>query len=93
MNFELSTQGWTIFTKNNCSYCKKVKALLPDARFIESDAFLTEGRDSFLEKLDKWTGKEYRKFPMVFLDKRFIGGYTETKKYLDDMSTFDMIDF
>lgn len=93
MNVELSNQGWTIFTKRNCAYCTKVKNLVPEARFIESDVFLTEQRNVFLEKLDKWTGKEYRKFPMVFLDKRFIGGYTETKKYLDDMNTFDMVDF
>lgn len=93
MNFELSNQGWTIFTKNNCSYCKKLKTLIPDAHFIESDTFLTGGRVSFLEKLDKLTGKEYRKFPVVFLDKRFIGGYTETKKYLEDMNTFNMVDF
>lgn len=93
MNLELSNHGWTIFTKNNCSYCKRVKTLVPEAYFVESDTFLTENRDEFLATMDKWTGKEYRKFPMVFLDKRFIGGYTETKKYLDDMETFDMIDF
>jgi len=93
MNVELSKQGWTIFTKNNCSYCKKVKALVPEALFIESDAFLTGQRERFLATLDTWTGKPYRTFPMVFLDKRFIGGYAETKKYLDDMDAFDMVDF
>lgn len=93
MNVELSNQGWTIFTKNDCLYCKKVKILVPEARFIESDTFLAENRDVFLATLDTWTGKEYRKFPMVFLEKRFIGGYTETKTYVDDMNTFDMVDF
>jgi len=91
MNFEVSKQGWTIFTKNNCSYCKKVKALIPDGHVIESDTFLAENRDVFLAIVDELIGTEYRKFPMVFLDKRFIGGYTETKKYLDD--TFSMVDF
>lgn len=93
MNFELSSHGWTIFTKTNCSFCKKVKTLIPEAEFVESDGFLAESRDVFLAKMDKWTGKEYRKFPMVFLDKRFIGGYAEAKQYLDDMNTFDMVDF
>lgn len=93
MKFEISSQGWTILTKENCSYCKRVKTLVPEATFIESDGFLKENRDLFLKKMDSYTGKEHRTFPMVFLDKRFIGGYSETKKYIDEMDAFDMVDF
>ena len=35
-------------------------------------------------------GKEYKIFPMVFDNNKFIGGYTETVKYIDQILDFDI---
>ncbi len=49
-------------TKNKCSYCSKVS--LPNANFIPCDGFLN--MNSTLENIKD--GRDYKKFPMVFLD-------------------------
>lgn len=93
MDFEIPKQGWFIFTKENCNYCKKAKALLPTAPTVSCDTFLITNRDSFLSKMDTLTGVEFRTFPMVFHDSAFIGGYTETAKYVEELAAFTPVDF
>jgi len=88
MNINISQYGWTILTKDKCSYCSKVKDLIPEANFISCDHFLNENKSLFLNDMKTIIGRDYKKFPMVFLDKRFIGGYTDTKKYIDDLNSF-----
>ena len=89
MNLNISQYGWTILTKDKCSYCSKVKDLIPEAKFIKCDDFLNKNRDLFLNNMKNIIGREYKKFQMVFLDKRFIGGFTETKKYVEELNTFN----
>jgi len=55
--------------------------------------YLKENRNSFLEFVDKLSGTKPRTFPMVFLNNRFIGGYMETKKYIDELESFKFINF
>ena len=85
--------GWTVFTKENCGYCKKVKKLIPDALFIPSDEYITYDRDAFLAKMDELTGRKYRTFPMVFRDRVFVGGHAETLKYVEKIEAFIPVDF
>ena len=80
----------TIYTKSKCNYCTKVKALLPEASVVLSDKYLEEDRESFLKYMASISGKTPKTFPMVFWHKRFIGGYTETKKYIDELNTFSL---
>jgi len=73
---------FTIYTKSDCVYCTKVKALLPDAVVIDCDDRLLQDRPGFLREMEARIGRPYRMFPMVFLDDQFLGGYEETKAYL-----------
>jgi glutaredoxin len=73
--------GFTIFSKSDCTFCTKAKALLPDATIVECDDALRD-RDAFLTHMETLIGRPYRMFPMVFLDGHFLGGYEETKAYL-----------
>lgn len=77
-----------VYSKSNCDYCKKVKTLLTeeDIEFVvvDCDKYLEEDKNKFLEAMKNIIGYEYRKFPMVFMDSKFIGGYNETFKYLED---------
>ena len=89
--FELQ-DGYTVLTKEGCKWCTKVKDLLPQANVVACDEFL-EDKMSFFEHVDTLTGKEYRLFPMVFFNKEFIGGYTETKHKIETELTFDAVYF
>ena len=91
---ELS-DGYTILTKDGCKWCVKVKELLPDAKYIvcniPGDA--SEEREAFFKEVDALSGTAPRTFPMVFYNKRFIGGYVQTKNKIDAELTFDSVYF
>jgi glutaredoxin len=80
-------QGYTIYTKSNCLFCEKIKKLLeneiPSPQYINSDIYLEINKEEFIDFIKQLTKKEYRTFPMVFLDGEFLGGFRETKQYRD----------
>jgi glutaredoxin len=78
------TEGvYTIYTKNDCSYCTKVKELLKheSVMIINCDSYLESDRSLFLQTMDSLTGRMHRTFPFVFHHTRFIGGYDDTLEY------------
>ena len=79
------THGYTVFSKTGCTYCEFVKELLEDetVSVINCDAFLGEEKAAFLEHVHELAGKPSKTFPMVFYEARFLGGFTETKKFYD----------
>jgi glutaredoxin len=90
-----SEEGFTIYTKTNCKYCKLVKELLEknniQSNIIECDEYLyeTDTKGSFVyyinqHYIQKFYVGEYRTFPMVFFNKKFIGGYTDTLKFIKE---------
>lgn len=80
--------GYTVYIKSGCPYCERLKYLLsninPQPKYIDCDAFLTFNRDKFMFFIKQLCGKDYRTFPMVFLNGYFIGGFTETKAFCDE---------
>jgi glutaredoxin len=79
---------WIVYSKSNCVFCHKVKELLenePIITIINCDNWLKhkEKKEIFLDSMKDIIGYEYRTFPMVFLNGKFIGGYTETKNFFD----------
>jgi glutaredoxin len=93
MDLQVSDRGWVLFTKEHCKYCDKAKALLPEAERVPCDAYLTSSRDEFLEQMDRLSGREYRTFPMVFYNGKFVGGYTETAKRFEQEKAFSFVAF
>lgn len=93
MAFENPKDGYSIYTKTNCKYCRNVKKLIPNAHVVPADTYIQQNRDKFLDFVDRLSGTKPRTFPMVFLNKRFIGGYTETKSYIDELESFKFVDF
>ena len=82
---------WTIYTKSNCIYCLNVKELLKDEQvltIINCDKWLLNNNEKqiFIDMMKDAIGYEYKTFPMVFLNDKFIGGYDDTKKYIDLIS-------
>lgn len=90
-NFEYPKKNtWSIYTKSNCKYCTMVKELLLNKNnndsivIIDSDKWIENNdiKNIFLLKIKNIIGYEYKYFPMVFYDEKFIGGFTETLEYL-----------
>lgn len=79
-----SSHGYTIYTKSDCIFCTRVKELLQhdSPLIISCDDFLSEDRDEFLHQIKSFTIYPYHLFPMVFYNNSFIGGFSETKDYL-----------
>jgi glutaredoxin len=90
-------KGFSIYTKTSCIFCTKVKELLDKNKIeytiINCDIYLEDHKDIFLEYVKTIIGKEYRTFPMVFLDGKFIGGFTDTEKYIEQEKSFSNEDF
>lgn len=94
MDFEKPVAtGYTIYSKSGCILCNKVKDLLNTRRqqfvVIDSDEYLIEDKEGFVAFMESCAGKSTGGFPKVFADGNFVGGYAETKQYLDKALTFD----
>jgi glutaredoxin 3 len=95
MEFPLpSSSQFTIYSKSGCPNCTKAKNLLKEKNLnfniVDCDDFLIEDKENFLIFIQDISGKEYRTFPMIFDNKKFIGGFTEMQKYLDTFLDFEM---
>ena len=76
---ERPTSGYTVYTKENCKYCRRVKEILPpETRYVPCDTLLVQDREAFLQAMDILTGRKHRTFPFVFLNGLFIGGCDDT---------------
>jgi len=95
MEFPIPEKGQiTVYSKSGCINCTKVKTLLKDKslafNIIDCDEFILENKPEFLAFITNLIGKEYKMFPMVFDNSKFIGGYNETVSYLDKLLDFDI---
>ena len=70
----MTTGANIVYTKNFCGYCRMVKRLL-DEKGVRYEERLIEDIDE-LEALKE--RRQFRTFPMVILNGRFIGGCQET---------------
>ena len=95
--FEPLETGFTIYSKSGCYNCTKIKQLLRDKGIffleVDCDEFLLEDKEGFLSFIKVKANKEYRTFPMVFKDGKFIGGFTETQIFVDKLLCFVNDDF
>lgn len=90
MEFPYPEKGQiTVYSKSGCINCTKVKTLLKEKNMtfniINCDEFILEHKEEFLSFLQTIIGKEYKMFPIVFDDNKFIGGFNETNKYLTSL--------
>lgn len=85
-------QGYTVYSKSGCPNCTKVKNFLKEHSkefaVVDCDEYLIENKEGFLSFIEIIAGKKYRTFPMVFLGENFIGGFTETKVFIEKENAF-----
>jgi glutaredoxin len=90
MNFEKPFENkFTIYSKSGCINCRKVKDLLKTGNFeyeiIDCDDYILEDKENFLSFIQSYAINEWKSFPMVFYDEKFIGGLNETQNYLETL--------
>ena len=94
-NFEKPSEAtqYTVYSKSGCPNCKKVKELLETKQIpftiIDCDEYLIETKPEFLQFIQDLTSQEWKTFPIVFnKDSRLIGGFIDTKLYLEQQLDF-----
>jgi|TARA_Y100000296_G_C5137460_1_gene238992 glutaredoxin len=72
-----------VYTKKNCLYCSKAKALIKGLgfSFIEKN-FETDFKS--IEDLFEDIGKQVRAMPQIKIDGELIGGYNQLIEYFED---------
>ena len=85
---------YNVYTKSNCNYCIKVKKFLTKEgklfHEINCDNILkTPEKDDFLKYIKECSKKDWKTFPIVFRYDQFIGGYNDTKSYIDRNNAFE----
>ena len=94
-NFKKPSEAtqYTVYSKSGCPNCKKVKELLKTKNLlftiIDCDEYLIETKPEFLQFIQDLTSQEWKTFPIVFnKDSRLIGGFIDTKLYLEQQLDF-----
>jgi glutaredoxin len=97
---EPSLISYTVYSKKECINCTKVKVLIEgededvwkdDNTYLtvyECDEYLTTSREEFLAFMTKKTGTEIKSFPIVFFNGEYIGGFAETKQFMEKRQAF-----
>ena len=73
-----------IYSKNNCVYCNKAKALLKGLGLEYKEKSLEKDFDSDASKLIEDIGKKVRTMPQIKIDGELIGGYNQLIEYFTD---------
>ncbi|MFZ3230283.1 MAG: glutaredoxin domain-containing protein [Pseudobdellovibrio sp.] len=76
-----------VYKKNPCPYCDRAKTFLDNKGLNYEVIDLTEKPDE-LEALKNKTG--WKTVPMIFINDKLIGGYSDMKT-LDDDGKFDAL--
>lgn len=83
----MTTPKVTLYTKENCPFCVRAKALL-SRKGVTFEEVHVEGRDDLRTWLVEATGQ--RTVPQVFVGDRSLGGYTDVAA-LDQEGRLDPI--
>ena len=73
----------TIYSKNNCVYCNKAKALVKNLGLEYEEKKLEEfdSPQAMLEDI----GKQVRTMPQIKIDDKLVGGYNQLIEYFADL--------
>ena len=70
----------TVYTKDNCIYCEKAKALLKGLSYSFTEK--KYGKDfKTSEDLYEAVGKKVRTMPQIVVDDKLLGGYNQLVEY------------
>lgn len=79
-----------IYSKVGCVWCERLKTYFQEHNVQYSNRILDPSSSTYREDCDALiarTGRDHRTFPFVFVDGVFIGGFTETVKWFEELRT------
>ena len=74
----------TVYSKNNCVFCSKAKALLKNLGLEYEEKTLEKDFDYDPSKLIEDIGKNVRTMPQIKIDGQLIGGYNQLVEHFAD---------
>jgi|TARA_B100001094_G_scaffold5854_1_gene5218 glutaredoxin len=74
----------TVYSKNNCVFCSKAKALLKNLGLEYEEKTLEKDFGSDPSKLIEDIGKNVRTMPQIKIDGELIGGYNQLVEHFAD---------
>jgi len=72
-----------VYSKNNCVFCSKAKALLKNLGLEYEEKTLEKDFGSDPSKLIEDIGKNVRTMPQIKIDGELIGGYNQLVEYFE----------
>ena len=76
---------YKVFTKPNCVYCTKAKALLDTLNIPFEEYKLSTGiasdNEVTIEQMFEMIGKQVRSMPQIMSGDKLIGGYTDLREH------------
>jgi alkyl hydroperoxide reductase subunit F len=77
-----------IYSKNGCPYCNLAKQFLfaYNPKIIEYNTLSEEKKEIVQNRIKKQRGSEYSTYPIIFINDKFIGGYSDLVENFSDMN-------
>ena len=72
-----------VYSKNNCVFCSKAKALLKNLGLEYEEKTLEKDFDYDPSKLIEDIGKNVRAMPQIKIDGELVGGYNQLVEYFE----------
>lgn len=76
LNAELGRTA-EIYTKPNCPYCVRAKMLCQQEGIEITEINAVENKETLVERVTRDSGRPPQTVPQIYLDGKYVGGYTE----------------
>lgn len=73
-----------VFSKPNCGYCVKAKALFEKHAISYQEISAVENRDILIEMVTEASGQAPRSVPQIFIDGAYVGGHDQLVVWLTE---------
>ena len=91
LNKQINNNEWFILSKEDCKFChKSIDLLSSRGQHFGMFTFDKDGNPKSIAESIK-DSLDYKKFPIIFNNSLFIGGYTELKKKIDSLPVVSSI--
>ena len=71
-----------VYGSSQCVWCDRVAKLLEDSGIDIEKVDVSQGKE-IVKEMQEAAGKKVNTVPQVIIDGEYVGGYTETERYLN----------
>ena len=71
-----------VYGSSQCVWCDRVAKLLEDCGIDIEKIDISQGKE-FIKEMQDAAGKKVNTVPQVIIDDEYVGGYTETERFLN----------